>query len=70
MNTHTHTYIPEEQLFEKAVEILMEKLGPAETRRFLSIARPQRMESVERHHLWQSKLDEKEFFDKILGPEV
>ena len=64
-----HTYLPEEQLFETAVKVLMEKLGPTETRRFLSIARPKRMDSVERHRLWQSQLDEKEFFDKILGPE-
>ena len=65
----THTYIPEEKLFEKAIEVLMEKLGPAETRRFLSIAKPKRMDSVKRHRLWQSKLDEEKFLDEIFGPE-
>jgi|GEM_PF-3434278 hypothetical protein len=29
----------------------------------------QRIDSVEHHRIWQSKLNEKEFFDKILGPE-
>ncbi|MBI3193581.1 MAG: hypothetical protein HYZ34_03815 [Ignavibacteriae bacterium] len=65
-----HTYLPEEQLFEKAVTLLIDKLGPAETRRFLSITKPKRMESVKRHRLWQSNLDEEKFLEEMFGPET
>ena len=46
----------------------MEKLGPVETNRFLSLPAKKRIESVKRHRSWQSKLDklvinpEKQFF--------
>ena len=42
-------YINQEELFNKAIKLLTEKLGPLETSRFLSIASQKRMESVKRH---------------------
>jgi hypothetical protein len=39
----------EEQLIAKAIDLLMETLGPVETSRFLSLPRAKRMESVKRH---------------------
>ena len=45
-------YINEEELFNKAIRLLTEKLGPLETSRFLSLAGKRRMESVKRHRQW------------------
>jgi hypothetical protein len=60
-------FISEAKLFKQAIDILMEKLGPVETNRFLSLRSKQRMESVRRHRKWQSKLDKKTFFSEIFG---
>jgi len=57
-------YINEDQLIKKAIDILMEKLGPVETSRFLT---KKRIESVKRHRLWQSRLDKDFFFKKVFG---
>jgi hypothetical protein len=58
-------YISEEELFNKALAILNEKLGPLETSRFLSIASKKRTESVKRHQQWQSKLNKEKVFKEI-----
>ncbi len=60
-------YINEDQLLKKAIDILMEKLGPVETNRFLSLPAKKRIESVKRHRLWQSKLDRDSFFKDGFG---
>ncbi|VAX31573.1 hypothetical protein MNBD_NITROSPIRAE03-73 [hydrothermal vent metagenome] len=60
-------YINEDQLIKKAIDILMEKLGPVETNRFLTLPVKKRIESVRRHRLWQSKLDKDSFFKKVFG---
>lgn len=60
-------YINEEELFNKAISLLTEKLGPLETSRFLSIANRKRMESVRRRHQWQSKLNKEKVFKEIFG---
>ena len=60
-------YIGEDQLLKKAIDILMEKLGPVETNRFLSLPAKKRLESVKRHRLWQSKLDKDSFFKEVFG---
>lgn len=57
--------MPEEQLIAMAIDLLMEKLGPVETSRFLSLPREKRIDSVKRHRLWQSRLAKDEFFTKI-----
>ena len=60
-------YINEDELFNKAIRILNEKLGHLETSRFLSIASRKRMESVKRHQIWQSKLNKEKLFKEIFG---
>lgn len=60
-------YINEEELFNKAIKLLTEKLGPLETSRFLSIANRKRMESVKRHQQWQSRLNKKKLFKELFG---
>ena len=60
-------YINQEELFNKAIKLLTEKLGPLETSRFLSIASQKRMESVKRHRQWQSKLNKEKLFKEIFG---
>jgi hypothetical protein len=58
-------YIGEEELLKKAIDTLMEKLGPVETSRFLSLSMKRRMESVRRHRIWQAKLDKDKFFKEV-----
>jgi len=58
-------YINEEELFNRAIRLLTEKLGPLETSRFLSIANRKRIESVKRHRQWQSKLNKGKVFKEI-----
>ena len=60
-------FISEDRLFKKAIDILMEKLGPVETNRFLSLPSKERMESVKRYRKWQSKLDKDTFFNEFFG---
>ena len=60
-------YISEDQLLKQAIDILMEKLGPVETSRFLSLPRKKRIESLKRHHMWQANLDKDIFFKDIFG---
>lgn len=58
-------YTEEEELLKKAIQALMEKLGPLETFRFLSIPKKTRIESVKRHQQWQAGLDRDTFFDEV-----
>ncbi len=60
-------YIEEEKLLKQGVNILMEKLGPIETSRFLSFPSHKRIESVKRHKRWQAELDKNKFFHDIFG---
>ncbi|MEI2769897.1 MAG: hypothetical protein V9G98_03890 [Candidatus Competibacter sp.] len=57
--------LTEEQLIRQATDTLIDKLGLMEATRFLSLKYQGRLESVERHRLWQSGLDKEEFFDEI-----
>jgi len=61
--------LTEEQLIAKAIDLLVEKLGPVETSRFLSLPREKRIESVRRHRLWQSKLEKEDFFSQVFKAE-
>ena len=57
----------DEQLVEKAVDVLFDKLGPVDAARFLAIPKKRRMEPVKRHRLWQAQLNRKAFLEKILN---
>lgn len=57
--------IPEEQLISKAIETLIQTLGPVETSRFLTLPQQQRIDSVKRHQQWQESLKKDEFFAKV-----
>lgn len=58
-------YLSEEELIERALKALWEALGPVETMRFLSLPRPQRLESVKRHRQWQATLNRQDFLDQL-----
>lgn len=62
-----HYIRSEERLLKRAIDVLMEKLGPVETNRFLTLPTRKRIESVKRHRLWQSKLDKDNFFNAVFG---
>jgi hypothetical protein len=61
----TETVMTEEQLIRQATDALIDNLGIMEATRFLTIKRQGRLESVERHRLWQSGLDKEGFFDEV-----
>ena len=62
---NTESVMTEEQLIRQAIDALIESLGIMEATRFLAIKRESRLESVDRHRLWQSELDKDTFFDEI-----
>lgn len=65
---NTTTYLTEDELIERAVKALLEALGPVETMRFLTLPRPSRLESVQRHRQWQASLSQQDFFDQVFSP--
>jgi hypothetical protein len=58
-------YMDEDTLIRKSIEVLMEKIGPVETIRFINIPRKRKLESVRRHKEWQKMLDKEKFFDEV-----
>lgn len=60
--------LDDEKVIEKGMHALHQALGPAGTRRFITLARPRGEDSVARHRKWQEKLDKDEFFNKVFGP--
>jgi hypothetical protein len=61
-------YLAEDELIERALQALMDALGPIETMRFLTLPRARRLESVRRHRQWQAMLDREQFFEQVFGP--
>ena len=59
------TFVKEEKLISEAMNVLIDRLGPVETNRFLSLLKTGGVESVKRHQLWQSKLKKEKFFNTI-----
>ena len=59
------TFISEEKLINKAIDALINHLGPVETNRFLSLMKQRRVESVKRHQKWQAKLKKDQFFNAV-----
>ena len=49
-------------MIERAVEALVQALGPVETARFLSLSPRPILDSVEWHRRWEDSLDTDEFF--------
>jgi hypothetical protein len=60
-------FLSEETLVRRAIEVLLETLGPVETTRFLSLPLKKRTESVKRHREWQSRLEKESFFNDVFG---
>jgi hypothetical protein len=60
-------FLSDEQLVEQAINVLMDKLGPVETTRFLSLPAKKRVDAVKRHRRWQATLDKERFFDEVFG---
>ena len=65
----TEIVMTEEQLIRQATDALIDNLGIMEATRFLTLKHQGRLESVERHQLWQSGLDKEEFFDEVFDQE-
>lgn len=61
------TLLSEEQLVIQAIQILVEKLGILETERFLALKTQGRIDSIQRHHLWQENLDKETFFNDVFS---
>jgi hypothetical protein len=59
--------ISDKELMAKGAEILFKELGSVDAIRFLSMPRPARKESVERHREWQRSLDKKSFYDQTFN---
>ena len=57
----------EERLITKAVEVLVNGLGPVEASRFLALPKKRRIESVKRHRQWQDQLQRDQFFNSVFG---
>jgi hypothetical protein len=60
-------YLNEDDLVRKAVDILIQKLGPIETARFINIPQKRRIESVKRHRQWQKQLSKDKFYDEVFS---
>jgi hypothetical protein len=65
----THTLLPEETMIKRAVEALVEALGPIEAARFLALPRHKMPEAVEWHRQWQATLDAETFYDEVFASE-
>ena len=63
----TQIYLPEDIMVQRALEALMNALGPVEMIRFLTLPRQRRLDAVTRHHQWQADLDKDRFFDQVFG---
>ncbi len=60
-----HSVMNEEQLIEKAVQLLVRELGSVEASRFLVIPQHKLNYSLKRYHVWQDGLDKETFFDQV-----
>ncbi len=60
-------YLNEEDLVRKAIDVLIQKLGPIETARFINIPQKRRIESVKRHRQWQKQLNKDKFYDEVFS---
>jgi hypothetical protein len=63
----TKALLTEEQLVQRATQVLIANLGLVEATRFLALTSRGRVESVERHRTWQETLEKDEFFDQVFS---
>ena len=61
----TEAMMTEEQMIRQTIDALINSLGIMEATRFLAIKRENRLESADRHRLWQSGLEKEKFFEDI-----
>ena len=64
-----HSLLQEEEVVRRAIAALMDRLGPIETARFLTLPHARRMNAALRHRKWQASLDRDRFFDQVFGRE-
>jgi hypothetical protein len=60
-------YQGDEEILIKGINILLKKLGPVETTRFLNIPRKKRLESIKRHREWQKTLNKENFLKELFS---
>ncbi len=58
-------YMDEDVLIKKAMELIINELGPVEAIRFTNLFKGKKMDSVKRHREWQKTLDKTKFFDDV-----
>ena len=63
----TVKYMDEETVIKKAMQVLIQELGPVEAIRFVTIPKSKRIESVKRHREWQKMLSKDIFFDEVFA---
>lgn len=57
--------LADDQIISRGIHALHKELGPAGTRRFITIHRTREEDSVERHQKWQKSLDKGQFLSDI-----
>jgi hypothetical protein len=55
-------------MIRRAIEALIDALGPIETARFLSLPRDRYPDYVAWHQQWQEDLEPEDFFDAVFDP--
>jgi len=65
----SYTYLPDDVLIRRAINALLDALGPVEATRFLNLAYVQPVNAVEQHRQWQESLNPEEFLDAVFGEE-
>lgn len=65
-----HTFLSEEAMIERAVEALVQALGPIETARFLALPKRPILDAIEWHRQWQDGLDTDHFLDQVFADQA
>lgn len=60
-------YMDEDTVIKRAVEVLINELGPVEALRFINMPKKKRVESVKRHREWQKTLDKTQFYNEVFS---
>lgn len=57
--------MPEDELIARGVKALVNALGPVDAMRVTNLRRLRRLESVQRHHHWQTSVEPQQFLDQV-----